>query len=81
MSEDTLRDLEEHLGAVEINDPAARTHAKEIREQVQRAIDDTDERPTLIERLNEALVLFRNDHPDTADAIRRAINILSAGGV
>ncbi len=86
MPEKTLRELDKHLGAVEIDDSQVRVQAAEIRQHVQQMLNDDklqdeDRRQTLVERLNEALVLFRNDHPSTADAIRHAIDILSAGGV
>lgn len=46
-----------------------------------RDASETGEHGGLRERLDKALILFQDDHPDIASAIRAAIHALTQSGV
>lgn len=51
-----------------------------LRDDVRQA-SETGEHDGLGERLDKALILFEDDHPDIATAIRAAIHALTQSGV
>lgn len=61
--------------------------ASDKREDIEALRDDVREASEsgqhggLRERLDKALILFSDDHPDIASAIRAAINALTQSGV
>ncbi len=74
-------DLRAHL-----EDLAQRLHladghgAKDLRNEVQRAIDE-DHHDGLRERFSEAAVHFEISHPEISEALLRVADFLSASGL
>ncbi|GAB4509708.1 MAG: hypothetical protein OHK0046_05210 [Anaerolineae bacterium] len=78
----TLRELKTE--AAHITDEAHREHLEEVITRIQARLDapeDAEHHDTLLERLEESVVRLETDYPALAAAMRRAINILSTGGV
>jgi chromosome segregation ATPase len=77
----SLQQLQAKLQDIRTDDSAAQSRLDALAQDVQQAIDLTDDHPTLGERLEQSFILFEDDHPDVAAAIRTVINTLSGSGV
>ena len=77
----SLQDLQTTLQSARADDTAAQSKLDALSAQVQQAIDTPDDEPTLGERLEQAFILFADDHPEVAAAIRTVIDGLSGSGV
>lgn len=77
----SLEELQAKLQDMRADDSALQTRLDDLSTQVQQAIDVADDHLTLGERLEQAFILFEDDHPDVAAAIRTVINTLSGSGV
>ena len=81
MPRKALEELREHLENEQVTDDAQRDRLNALKQRVDQAIDDTESHPQLLRELEEASVLFGDDHPQLAAAIRAAIDILGEGGI
>lgn len=55
----------------------------DVQGDMETVLDETDNNPVsrLVERIDNALVLFDEDHPQIAHALRTAMDILVASGI
>ena len=81
MPRKALEELREHLENEQVTDDAQRDRLNALKQRVDQAIDDTESHPQLLRELEEASLLFGDDHPQLAAAIRAAIDILGEGGI
>jgi len=88
MSDQDLKQSLEHVqteidAVTTPDDEKHRTLMERIRLELSEALDpDLDnDYESLRERLEEAFIHFQDDHPRLGAAMRRAIDVLSIGGV
>lgn len=81
MTHETLKRLQDKLNDFEAQSEEAQAQVDHLKEQVNAAVENEEHAPALIEWLDRALILFDNDHPDIAAAIRKTINVLINSGV
>jgi hypothetical protein len=81
MPKDSLQQLNQHLENTEAKDSAQQAGIDELKQHVQQGIDDPASHPDLLTRLEKAILLYEDDHPALAAAMRSAINVLSSGGM
>jgi len=81
MPKETLEELRDKINNTPVTDPKHREYLDALQDHITQNMDNGDHRPTLVDELEKGLILFDKDHPDLAQAIRSAINILSKGGV
>lgn len=55
--------------------------AEKLKSSIQRGLDNPDDNQTLLEELEESLLVFSENHPKLAAALQSAINALSLGGI
>lgn len=55
--------------------------AEKLKNSIQRGLDNPDDHQTLLEELEESLLIFSENHPKLAAALQSAINALSLGGI
>lgn len=55
----------------------------DVKADMEIILDDSDDNPVsrLIERIDTSLVLFDDEHPQIAQALRTAMDILVASGI
>ena len=80
----SLQDVQSEMPeATESDDEQRRTLIERVRLELSEALDPDHDNDydSLRERLEEALIHFADDHPRVSAAMRRAIDVLSIGGV
>ena len=79
---ETLSDLRDDLAQIEPHDDASRERleatARELDTLIAQAEDEED---SLSETLQEALLRFRQEHPNLAAAVRRVVDALADLGI
>lgn len=79
---ETLSDLREDLSKIEPQDDASRERladtARELDVLIAQAEEEED---SLAETVQEAVVRFREEHPNLAAAVRRVVNALADLGI
>lgn len=55
----------------------------DVKDDIETVLDETDNNPVsrLVERIDTALVLFDDEHPQIAHALRTAMDILVGSGI
>ncbi len=81
MPRKTLEQLRAEMERAPITDEARRAQIDDLKQSVNEALEREQLHIVSLEKLEQALILFGDDHPDLAAAIRAAIQILSEGGV
>jgi hypothetical protein len=80
MIHEALERLQELLHAFRSEDSSEQAQAADLHAHVQASMDGGDH-AALSAQLEKALILFDDDHPDIASAIRTVIQIMSASGI
>lgn len=81
MSREPLDHINQQLQNTQGVDANQQAQLDALKQHIEKGLDDSEYHPTLVEELEEAVILFSDDHPELAAALRSAINILSSGGV
>ena len=81
MPKQTLEELREKIRNTPVTDPNYRAYLDELQTHISQGMENNDHHPTLVDELEKGLILFDKDHPELAETIRSAIDILSKGGV
>ena len=84
MEQHLRRLLDELSGAVgRARQNEDREELTRLRGEVERRLEVTDEkeRSGLVDALEKAEIRFETDHPTLGEALRDAIEVLSAGGI
>jgi hypothetical protein len=81
-----VEELERELESLETVDPETQALLEEVREEIQRALEDHEEpspahAESLIDRLKEAGRTFDAEHPTLGGVVTRMINALAQMGI
>jgi hypothetical protein len=76
-----LKQLDEQLARIDPADEHGQQLIANARADIQRALDQSDEDESLVERLNEMIYHFEGTHPDLALTLNTIITSLSNMGL
>ncbi|MBZ0298170.1 MAG: DUF4404 family protein [Anaerolineae bacterium] len=81
MPKKALEELRNEIDQTQVTDAAQRARIEDLKNRLDQSMEDSETQVMPLDELEQALILFGEDHPKLAAAIRAVIDILGEGGI
>ncbi|KXK49076.1 MAG: DUF4404 family protein [Chloroflexi bacterium] len=81
MAPEPLKKLQQEIEKTQASNDEQAASMADLRDHIQRAIDEPENAPGLLEALRGSFAQFQADHPQLAAAIQSAVDFLAESGV
>ncbi|MBK9125758.1 MAG: DUF4404 family protein [Chloroflexi bacterium] len=81
MAPEPLKRLQQEIENTQAASDEQAASMADLRNHVQRAIDEPENAPNLLEALRHSFAQFQAEHPQLAAAIQTAVDFLAESGV